>query len=246
MTERLLAQDLFELYMRFESSSTDGLGLSMETVLVGALVADLVRLGRVVVRCDFELGDDTISIIDRAATGESLLDEVLHVLATGGDVVDPGTALSRPGQLGGWRVRHRLTTQGKVSPRDLPSWFRGYWSCREFTHLAPTLLCQILTLQEQLSPLPERVRCGVETAEHRRIRETYRSAVLDDSAVLDTRTHFVVALCGKHHPHWVRESLCDGLAERRTALKRGRGVREHDALARTVAVVAKQWDGQFD
>lgn len=48
--------------MKFDSSSTDGLGLSMETVLVGALVADLVRLERIVVRRDIEIGDDTIRL----------------------------------------------------------------------------------------------------------------------------------------------------------------------------------------
>jgi hypothetical protein len=243
VVDRLLAQDILELYMRFDSSSTDGLGLSMETVLVGALVADLVGLGRVVVQPDFELVDHTISIIDRAPTGDGLLDEVLHVLATGGDVTDRGTALSRPGALG-WLARRRLMKHGTVSGRDLPTWFRCYWSCREFTHLAPTLLRQILTLQEQLSPLHERVRCEVETAEYRRIREIYRTAVLDDSAILDARTEFVVALCGRFHPHWLRESLCDNIAERRTASNRGK--KQYVPLARTVAMVVKQWDCQFD
>lgn len=253
--EALLAQDLWLLSIGSELARKATPWPSVGCVVIGALVAELVQRKHVVIRYSSELGEETIAVIDDGPSGDEVLDQVLHVLG-GGRAAALDREVSRGLRSWGWRSRRRLLRTGRVSRRDLWSWWEGCWSCREFGELAPTLLRQLLSLYEELSAVHERLHerigvqpdapdFGVDGATCQRIRDRLRTEALGERAPVDARARYVAALCGGSEPTWLRESLCDDRAERRAAWRRGKPLRQDDALAQAVALVVERWEEQF-
>ena len=253
--EALLAQDLLLLSIGSELAGKPTPWASVNCVVIGALIAELVQRGHVVIRFSSELGEATITVIDDRPSGDAVLDQVLHVLG-GGHVTALKAEASRGARFWGWRARRRLLRTSRVSRRDLMRWWEGCWTCREFDQLAPTLLQQLLTLYEELWAVHERLheRIGVQPAAPDfgvgrwtclLVRDRLRTEALGDPAPVDARERYVAALCGGWHPTWVRESLCDDGAERAAAWKCGEPLREDDALAQAVALVIERWEAQF-
>ena len=253
--EPLLAEELLVLALREELGGRPVGWASLKSVVIGALVADLAQRERVSVRFSGDLGDETIAVIDNRPTGDDVLDRALRVLAGDCDVAS-APEVSRGLRIWGARARRHVQTTQTVTKRDIMRWWEGCWRCREF-ELKPTLLCQLLTLYEELASIHERLheRLGVDAeapdlgvgwAPGAAVRERLRSVALDDSAELDARTRYVVALCAPWEPTWLRESLCQDRNERGAVRQRAKPLLERDALARAVALVIERYEAQFD
>jgi len=254
--EALLAQDLLLLSIGSELAGKPTPWASVNCVVIGALIAELVQREHVVIRYSSELGEGTIALIDDGPSGDEELDQVLHVLG-GGRVTALDRQVSRGSRLWGWRARRRLLRTGRVSRRDLMRWWEGCWSCREFGELAPTLLRQLLTLYEELWDVHERLHerigvqpgapdFGVDAPTCQLVRDRLRMEALGERVPVDSRARYVAALCGGWEPTWLRESLCDDGHERAAAWRRCEPLRQDDALAQAVALVVERWEARFD
>lgn len=254
--EALLAQDLLLVSIGSELAGEPTSWASVNCVVIGALIAELVQRGHVVIGFSSELGEETITVIDAGPSGDEVLDLVLHVLG-GGHVTALKPEASRGARFWGWRARRRLLRTGRVGRRDLMRWWEGCWTCREFGQLAPTLLQQLLTLYEELWAVHERLHerigvqpaapdFGVDRATCQLVRDRFRAEALGAHAPVDDRERYVVALCGGWQPTWFAESLFDDGAERSAAYRRGQPLRQNDALAQAVVLVIERYEAQFD
>lgn len=248
----LLAQELLLLSFGAEFGRRQPPWPTVNCVVIGALVADLVHRGRVAVHHSSNLGEETIDVIDSGPTGDPVLDRTLHVLG-GGRLVPSRPPVSQGLRIWGGRARRRLRTTAKVGRRDIMRWWEGCWTTAEFPELAPTLLCQLLMLSEDLGSVHETLQARIDAdasasglaLEDRQVRDKFRSAALGGRAFGDPRTSYVVALCGSWEPTWLRERLCNDGKERAAAYRRGEPRLENDALARAVALLADRWEAQF-
>jgi hypothetical protein len=273
-SELLCAEELLLFCQSVSLTDETWPGPGLATCLVGAVISELVHRGRVVVRRDPDLQDDTIVVVDRQRTEDELLDDAVEVLCArqaAPSGAHPPVSLS--GRAFGGPARRRLRTRRRVCRRDILSWWNGYWSLAEFPHLAPTLICQLLTLHERLNPVMDRVRkrlCargllllsdddvfeafaddhwrhGVVTGTMSvRLRARWRQALLDEAHERDDQSGYIVALCAEREVVWLREGLCDDGSERVRAYDRHAVGYANGALAAAVGLIVAEWEKQFD
>ncbi|MCA1679496.1 MAG: GPP34 family phosphoprotein [Actinobacteria bacterium] len=253
----LLAEQLLLLSVGRELDEHPVPWENLKCAVIGSLVADLVDRGRVVVRFSSDVGDQAIAIGDHRATGDDVLDDALRVLH-GDRVATVDTEITRAERLWGWRSRRRLLATGKVTRRDVMRWWEGCWKCAEFDELAPTLLCQLLTLYEQLWNAFERLHAridvqpqapdfGIQRAACVAARERLRAVALDEAPPRDACAHYVAAMCGGFwESGWLRDALCDTGDERGALCRRGERLLEDDPLARAVTLVLGRFEALMD
>ena len=161
--EPLLAEELLVLALREELGGRPVGWASLKSVVIGSLVADLAQRERVTVRFSTELGEQTIAVSDDRPTDDGCTRSGFTRARRPPWRRERPRGIARPTSLGGARSRRRLQTTQTVTKRDIMRWWEGYWTCREF-ELKPTLLCQFLTLYEELASIHERLheRLGVD------------------------------------------------------------------------------------
>lgn len=125
----LIAEDLLLLGM---ARSGNGPGSELSPQLAGAILTELMLRERVAIRAQSNAGQPTVTVVDRAATGDDLLDEALALLTTN---ATPVASPSLSDRVFGWAARRRLRSRRVVSPRDVVSWWRKHWRLAEFPDL---------------------------------------------------------------------------------------------------------------
>jgi hypothetical protein len=230
----------------------------VETWIIGALVAELVVAGHVAVtHTAGHRAVASLAVTDRGSTGHDVLDEALALLAAEPSGGAGAAARWRPARMSGRRARRHLAAGGAPRPTDVAYWWFGSWRCAEFPQLPPTLVVQLLRLQESLDRpvlrVLERLKARgavtegweVDPIACRDASNIVRAAVIPRHQALEPRIAHVVALRSLRSA-WLDEDIGGPRQQRHYAQYDADALFERLPVAGAVKAITRAHDKMLD